>query len=1508
MKKFTFLIVALLVAAMGFAQTKVLDPAQNKGKQKVAVQSQKYISGNHTQTRNTRALECADDALFSTVDLDACQSAGTSNTSAGYLHAMRVDGFTLPLASIRFFGAQMLYSGGWTEAADVETLNFNIKIYEDDNNMPGTVVETVSGVALTHTATTDMLFGSYSIFQFDYAFETPVDVPSTFWIEVSNSDASAWFMWLDNESGDFTSAAYNMEDDEWDVSTDAAYQICLIPQAPANATIVAMPTSLSFNGVIGNEIAAKNVTIAAYNLTTAITATTSAPFAISNDGATYAETAEISENGGTLYVKYTPTAEGTHNGTVVLSATGAENVNIALTGSAIDCTTPIDEFPYEEGFENGIPVCWTLIDADGDGYNWMSMSENSTLSGYAGQLSYDGTNCAMSESYLNSDYQALNANNWMITQAITLPADGVYMASWYATSIDGEYPDSYSVYIGTEPTVANLTANEAVLTHTADEGEWTLKQIILAEYAGQTIYIGFNHVDYNNFVIAIDNFSIVELLAQDITITNVNFTNASGCGITSNNVIATVRNDGFEPIASFELAYSVNEGTPVVVTVTPDEAIAAGETYEYTFEEAITINADGDYDVVVTATLTGDTNTEGNEAEASFSRLAPETLPYTLVIDDEDALTGWTIIDANDDDTTWEYSDGDGIEYSYNADNAANDWAISSCITMPAGTYKFSFSHTSSSSFPESLKVFYGNAPTIEAMTNMIEDYPSLTGYAVDSKNFTIEADGTYYIGFYCYSEADMNYLDIDSIHIEAIPPYEASVSNLTFGTESGCGIESSTISATITNNGTAPLTTFTAAYKVDDNAPVSQDFTLENALALDSSYVFTFETPMAIDAAGEYDVMVYITLDGDENHTNDTINGIIEKMVPEIELTSIVPADGASLPYAESMNISGTITNNSCTLTSYVVTYKVNDGEFVADYTVECNVAEDGTHTFTHNVPFEPEAAGEYTITVKVSMPNGTADDTDDNEMTSTFTLINCDPITIGYTQDFETDLTVCWGTISNNTANDVASGKMGLYDLNGNKVFRFSSFSSATDYNQYLITPEISLTEDAVLSFKYAKSNTSDETFRVMASTTDNNIASFTAISEDITASSTDFTTFRATIPANTKYVAINYFSNFKYYLYVDDLALTAVPTTADIVLTSVAPATGTNVMAENDITISGVVTNNGAALTSYKVAYTVDNGEAVEYEVSEINVALGETHNFTHPTAISGLAAGSHTIVVTVSDPNGTEDIDDSNNSQTITVNVISCDPITTFPYEEGFENGIPACWTLIDADGDGYNWMGVSENPIFGTNAAEYAHGGTNAVMSESYRNYVGEFNADNWMITSAIVLPASGEYLATWYALNFDDTDQDTYTVHVGTEPTVAGMTANSAVLSHTPNTEWEMRTVSLAAYAGQTIYIGFHHVNSNMYVIMIDDFSVALNTSAEENIADAIAVYPNPTSDMVTIANAEGKDIVVINSLGQIVASIENAAANQTIDVSNFANGTYFVKVDAEVVKLNVVK
>ena len=79
-------------------------------------------------------------------------------------------------------------------------------------------------------------------------------------------------------------------------------------------------------------------------------------------------------------------------------------------------------------------------------------------------------------------------------------------------------------------------------------------------------------------------------------------------------------------------------------------------------------------------------------------------------------------------------------------------------------------------------------------------------------------------------------------------------------------------------------------------------------------------------------------------------------------------------------------------------------------------------------------------------------------------------------------------------------------------------------------------------------------------------------------------------------------------------------------------------------------------------------------------------------------------------------------------------------------------------------------------------------------------------------------------------------------------------------------------------------------------------------TKIDSNITTAILVYPNPANNVITVANAENENIVVLNMLGEVVANISNATSNQTIDISNLSNGTYFVRVNSEVVKINVIK
>ena len=61
--------------------------------------------------------------------------------------------------------------------------------------------------------------------------------------------------------------------------------------------------------------------------------------------------------------------------------------------------------------------------------------------------------------------------------------------------------------------------------------------------------------------------------------------------------------------------------------------------------------------------------------------------------------------------------------------------------------------------------------------------------------------------------------------------------------------------------------------------------------------------------------------------------------------------------------------------------------------------------------------------------------------------------------------------------------------------------------------------------------------------------------------------------------------------------------------------------------------------------------------------------------------------------------------------------------------------------------------------------------------------------------------------------------------------------------------------------------------------------------------AENIAVYPNPATNFVKVANAEGAAISVINNIGQVIANISNASADQEINVSTFAKGIYTIRI-----------
>lgn len=180
-------------------------------------------------------------------------------------------------------------------------------------------------------------------------------------------------------------------------------------------------------------------------------------------------------------------------------------------------------------------------------------------------------------------------------------------------------------------------------------------------------------------------------------------------------------------------------------------------------------------------------NTVGSKASLKDSGKATQTvqltgegvdatisqIPYIQTWSVPALITGWGVFDLNADAITWGlYSDsGNTVAgISYNVSAAMNDWLISPPIILNAGTtYTVTYRYRAAgSSFPEKMKVVFGNAQNPTAMTQVIADHVNFTNtsYVTNSADFTPETKGTWYLGFHGYSAADMYNIYLDDIRI----------------------------------------------------------------------------------------------------------------------------------------------------------------------------------------------------------------------------------------------------------------------------------------------------------------------------------------------------------------------------------------------------------------------------------------------------------------------------------------------------------------------------------------------------------------------------------------------------------------------------------------------------------------------------------------------------------------------------------------------------------------------
>lgn len=75
------------------------------------------------------------------------------------------------------------------------------------------------------------------------------------------------------------------------------------------------------------------------------------------------------------------------------------------------------------------------------------------------------------------------------------------------------------------------------------------------------------------------------------------------------------------------------------------------------------------------------------------------------------------------------------------------------------------------------------------------------------------------------------------------------------------------------------------------------------------------------------------------------------------------------------------------------------------------------------------------------------------------------------------------------------------------------------------------------------------------------------------------------------------------------------------------------------------------------------------------------------------------------------------------------------------------------------------------------------------------------------------------------------------------------------------------------------------------------DLSIVKTTGVGENVKQSYNIYPNPVKNTLNVKGEGMSQIMVYNSLGQIVKSVECDAEKVTVDVNNFDEGIYFVNI-----------
>ncbi|MBK7173456.1 MAG: fibronectin type III domain-containing protein [Bacteroidales bacterium] len=290
-----------------------------------------------------------------------------------------------------------------------------------------------------------------------------------------------------------------------------------------------------------------------------------------------------------------------------------------------------------------------------------------------------------------------------------------------------------------------------------------------------------------------------------------------------------------------------------------------------------------------------------------------------------------------------------------------------------------------------------------------------------------------------------------------------------------------------------------------------------------------------------------------------------------------------------------------------------------------------------------------------------------------------------------------------------------------------------------------------------------------------------------------------------------------------------LTFVPGGAILTTTAVSSITMSTAVSGGTITTDG-----GSAITARGVCWSTT--------ASPVATGLHTTDGSgtgTFSSSITGLSSNTtYHVRAYATNANGTF------YGQDITF-ATSCGIITSFPWNEGFENAgsIPSCWSQEYVGSSVLNWVFITGN---GTGYPATAHGGTyDACLKD---------NTTTANITKLVTPPlnltgVSTPQLKFWHTQALWSPDQDILTVYYKTS---VGGTWTQLATYTTSVTTWTERTIVLPN-PSSSYYIAFEGNALYGRGVCVDDVSVSSQCVTTYPVSVAISASANPSCSGVAV-------------------------------------------------------